>query len=124
MIILLFSSLKAILPMITQSFSEFGTLALVAFVMLAGLVMIFGAVGMPISAGLGATVAHAIFSAIGYVVSGVIRFIRWIVQGIIRLIPRIYRFSRRTLIGSFRLNPTAGTIISFLITVATIAVII
>ncbi len=65
-------------------------------IVLAGIVMLFGAVGITISHNLASTVVGGIFRAIGYIVRTSVRAIGWIVLSIFRMIPRVFIGSRRT----------------------------
>ena len=71
---------------------------------IAGLIMIFGAVGMHVSTGLGST----IFNWIGRAIAGVIRGLISTIRGAFRLVKRTYNWSRETCIEN-GMNPTAAT---------------
>lgn len=67
---------------------------MIIVIMLAGLVMVFGAVGIRISNNLGSTVVSGIFRAVGYIGRRIFDAIGWIVRAIARFIPRVYTGSR------------------------------
>lgn len=69
---------------------------MVIVIILAGIVMLFGAVGMKISNNLGSTIVGGIFRAIGYLGRTLIQAIGWIIRSIFRMIPRMFNGSRRT----------------------------
>lgn len=84
---------------------------MVIVITLAGIVMLFGAVGFKISTGLGSTVVHGIFHAIGATVRAIIRAAKWL----FRLIPRAYKASRKFFLG-LGLGAPLSTLIAALIT--------
>ena len=86
---------------------------------LAGLVMIFGAVGMKISNNLGSTVVGGIFKGIGYFVRIIFKAIAWIFVNTFKMIPRVFNGTRK----SFK-NPVAGTIFAFIAVILFVEIII
>ena len=86
---------------------------------LAGIVMIFGAVGMKISNNLGSTVVGGIFKGIGYFVRIIFKAIAWIFVNTFKMIPRVFNGTRK----SFK-NPVAGTIFAFIAVILFVAIII
>ena len=93
------------------------------FILVMGIIMMFGAVGMRISTNLGSTIFRAIFSAIGWVARQMVRLLSWIVVSILHALPRIFRGSRRMLRG-FGVNNIASNLLAIVITVIALAVII
>ena len=92
-------------------------------VMLAGLIMLFGAVGIRISNNLGTTVVNGIFRAIGFVIVGIFRALGWIIRQIAALMPRVFRGTNNAL-RNVGLNPVASGVCSFFVTCFVIALII
>lgn len=92
-------------------------------VMLAGLIMLFGAVGIKISNNLGTTVVNGIFRAIGVIIVGIFRALGWVIRQIATLMPRVFRGTNNAL-RSAGLNPIASGVCSFFATCFVIALII
>lgn len=90
---------------------------------LAGIVMIFGAVGLKISNNLGSTIMNGIFRGIGYLFQWLFRAIAWIVRSTFRLLPRVFAESRR-IFGQLGLNPALSNILAVLVTAFVLAIII
>ena len=90
---------------------------------IAGIVMIFGAVGIPISNNLGASIVNGIFRGIGYIFQMLFRAISWIVRSTFQLLPQVFVESRRifTQIG---LNPMLSNALAALVTVLVLVIII
>lgn len=96
---------------------------MVIVITLAGIVMLFGAVGMKISNNLGSTVVGGIFRAIGYICRTIIRAIGWIVRNIFRMIPRVFNGSRRTF-GQMGMNALVSNLLAVVVIVIVLAIII
>lgn len=96
---------------------------MVIVITLAGIMMLFAAIGVRISANLGSTIIGGIFSAIGFVVTNVFRACGWLIQSMFRMVPRIYRESRRVFEQS-GLNTGLSAILAVLITMLFVAVVI
>lgn len=90
---------------------------------LAGIVMLFGAVGMRISQNLGSTVIGGIFNGVGYICRTIIHAIGWVITNFFRIIPRVYNGSNREF-TRFGIGPLASNILSFVIVLLVIAIII
>lgn len=89
----------------------------------AGIVMIFGAVGIKISNNLGSTIINGIFRGIGYLFQSLFRAIAWIVRSTFRLLPRVFAESRR-IFGKFGLKPFLCNIFAVLVTALVFIVIV
>lgn len=96
---------------------------MVIVITLAGIVMLFGAVGMRISNNLGSTVVGGIFRAFGYICRTIIRAISWIVRNIFRIIPRVFNESRRAFI-QIGMNDLVSTILAVVVVIIFLAIII
>lgn len=96
---------------------------MVIVIMLAGIVMVFGAIGVRISNNLGSTVVNGIFQAIGYVVRQIFRGIAWIVRTIVNAIPGIFRGMRNWL-SSLGLNAAMSNTFAVILTVLVVIIII
>ena len=77
---------------------------------MAGLVIIFGAVGFRVSQNLGSTIVEGIFRAIGFVVSHLFCTVGWIVTRTFMLLPRVYNWTHQSLIDA-----GANKIVSFIL---------
>jgi hypothetical protein len=77
---------------------------------MAGLVIIFGAVGFRVSQNLGSTIVEGIFRAIGFVVSHLFWAVGWIVTRTFMLLPRVYNWTHQSLIDA-----GANKIVSFIL---------
>lgn len=96
---------------------------MVIVITLAGIVMLFGAVGMKISNNLGSTVVGGIFRAIGYICRTIITAIGWIIRNIFRMIPRVFNGSRRTF-NQIGINALVSNLLAIVVVVIVLAIII
>lgn len=94
LIVLYFVIVNVVMPQIGAYASALLEPVMVIVICLAGLVMIFGAVGMKISNNLGATVVGKIFEAIGYICRKLIQAIGWIVKNTFKMIPKVFKGSK------------------------------
>lgn len=92
-------------------------------IVLAGIVMLFGAVGFKISNNLGSTVTNGIFRAMGYLFRTLVNAIGWIIRSISRFIPRVYRESRR-IYSEMGLSAFASNLLATITAVVVLAIII
>lgn len=90
---------------------------------LAGLVMIFGAVGMKISNNLGATVVGTIFKAIGYICRKVIQAIGWIVKNTFKMIPKVFKGSKKVF-EQHKLKALTSNVLAVIVVILYLAIII
>lgn len=90
---------------------------------LAGIVMVFGAVGMRISSNLGSTIVGGIFRACGYVVRTIVRGTGWAVRHFFGMIPRLFTGSRKTF-TDMGANPILANVLSIVIVILVVIVII
>lgn len=90
---------------------------------LAGIVIIFGAVGFRISQNLGATVVNGIFHAIGYVVNLLVRAIVWFVTTCVHLVVTSFRGSRNAFYRA-GINTIVSNLLSLIITIIVLVLII
>ena len=96
---------------------------MVIIITFAGIVIIFGAVGMKISDNLGSTIVGGIFKAIGYICRTIIGAIGWIVRNIFRMIPHVFNGSRRTFYH-LGINALVSNFLSVVVVVIVLAIII
>lgn len=96
---------------------------MVIVITLAGIVMLFGTVGMKISNNLGSTVVGGFFRGIGYLCRRVFQAIGWIISNTFRLMPRIFNGSRRTF-NQMGLNAVVSNILAIIVVIVFVAVII
>ena len=92
-------------------------------IMLAGIVMLFGAVGFRISNTLGSTIIGGIFRAVGFIFQTIIRSIGWILRHAFGLVPQIYAGSRRTF-TQIGMAPLLANILSAVLSLLVFAIII
>ena len=90
---------------------------------LAGILLLFAAVGVKVSNGLATTVIGNVFKAIGFIAIALGKGIRWIVLGLVHAIPKFFRTVKKTLSG-FGLNRGLTMALSILATVLLVAAII
>ena len=96
---------------------------MVIVITLAGIVMLFGAVGMKISNNLGSTVVSGIFRGIGYLCRTLIQAIGWIIRNTFRMMPRVFNGSRRTF-KQLGMNAAVSNILAVVVVIVFVAVII
>ena len=96
---------------------------MVIVITLAGIVMLFGAVGMKISNNLGSTVVSGIFRGIGYLCRTLFQALGWIIHNTFRMIPRVFNGSRRTF-NQMGLNAVISNILAVVVVIAFVAIII
>ena len=96
-----------VLPFIGAMFSGVLDEVMGIAITIFGIVLIFGAVGVRISANLGSTIVNGVFRGVGMVATGLGRAI----YRIARTIPRVYTYTRHqtTLMG---MSPLGGNLIS------------
>lgn len=92
-------------------------------IMIAGIIMLFGAVGIRISNNLGSTIIGAFFRAIGYLCRTIIQAIGWIIRNTFRLLPRIHNESRR-IFKQMGVKPHLEVLLSLVVDLVFIAIII
>ena len=90
---------------------------------LAGIVMLFGAVGMRVSNNLGSTIIGGIFRAVGYLGRTFIQAIGWVLRNAFRLIPSVFNESRR-IFNQLGLNAPLSNIFAVLVVIVFVAIII
>ncbi len=66
---------------------------MIIFIIIAGLVLTFSAVGVRISNNLGSTVVGGLMRGLGYICRSIIQGIGWLFRQIALFLPRIYRGS-------------------------------
>lgn len=96
---------------------------MVMVITLAGIVMLFGAVGMKISNNLGSTIVDGIFKAIAYICQTILRAIGWIIRNIFRIIPRVFYGSRRTF-NQICNNALVSNLLAIIVVIIVLVVII
>lgn len=73
---------------------------MVIIITIAGITILFRAVGINISNNLSATIIGYVFIAIGYIVRTTVQAIGWVIRHAFRLTPNVYRTSRDTFLKS------------------------
>ena len=120
---LYFFIVNVALPQIGAYAQALNQPTMIIIITLAGIVMMFGAVGMKISNNLGSTIVSGIFRGIGYVGRSIVRGIGWIVRSITRAIPRVFNGSRRTFV-QWGLNQVLSNLLAIFVTLLVVAIII
>lgn len=95
---------------------------MIIVIILAGIMILFGSIGMKISNNLGSTIAGNIFKAIGYVFKKMIDAIGWIVKKVVNLIPVVFKKSRT--IFRKKCNELVSNVLATLTTILIVAIII
>jgi hypothetical protein len=90
---------------------------------LAGITMLFGAVGMRISNNLGSTIVGGIFRALGYIARTIINAIGWLIRNTFRIIPRVFNGSRRTF-NQMGISPAISNVLAVSVVIIVLAIII
>lgn len=124
MLIALYYFLMAVaLPQLVAIASALLESVTILIITLAGIVMLFGAVGIKISNNLGSTIVTGIFRAIGYLVRTLVSAVGWLARNLLRLMPFIFHSSRRflTRIG---MNRMASNLVSAGVTALVVLLII
>lgn len=97
--------------------------AMIIILTLVGITIILGAVGMRISNNLGSTIVGGIFRGIGYLCRTLLNALGWIVRSTFRMIPRIFRYARRTF-GQMGLSVALSNVLATLVVIVFVAIII
>lgn len=114
---------NVILPQLgTMAYSLLEPVMIIVMI-LAGIVMLFGVVGMKISSNLGSTVVNGIFKAISYICKTIIQAIGWIIRSIARFIPRLFTESRK-MFTDMGLNSVLSNILATVVTAIVLIIII
>lgn len=92
-------------------------------IILAGIIMLFGVVGMRISNNLGSTMVGGIFRAIGYLCRILIQAIGWIIRNTFRMIPHVFNESKRAF-NQLGMNELLSNILAIVVVVAFLIIII
>ena len=96
---------------------------MVIVITLAGIVILFGAIGIKISNNLGSTVVGGIFRAIGFICRTIINAIGWIIVNTFRMIPRVFNESRRVF-NQLGMNTFFSNIFAIIAVIIFLAIII
>lgn len=96
---------------------------MIIIITLAGLTLMFSAVGVKISNNLGSTIVGGIFRGIGFLVRTLFQAIGWIVRNIFRMIPRVFNGSKRTF-NQLGINSLLSNLLAAIIVVFVLAIII
>lgn len=96
---------------------------MVIVITLAGIVMLFGAVGMKISNNLGSTVVGGIFRGVGYLCRILLQALGWVIRNTFRMMPRVLNGSRRTF-NQMGLNAVLSNILAVVVVIVFVAIII
>lgn len=114
---------NVVMPQITAYAKAILEPIMLIVIILAGIVMLFGAVGMKISNNLGSTVVGGIFRGIGYLCRIVFQAIGWIIRNTFRMIPRVFNESRR-MFNDMGMNTATSNILAIIVVFAFVAVIV
>ena len=111
MLIAMYVILTIFVPVIRNEAFQIAYDFMPIVIALVGIMILMSTIGLPISAGLGATVLGGIFSACGFVFHRLFDGLGMLVMAI----PRLYRGLIRIAM-SFGLNPAVGRVVAFLLT--------
>lgn len=123
LVALYYAMVEYVVPEFISLFAALTGPVMVIVIILAGMVMLFGAAGMRISSGLGSTVVGGIFSAIGYLVQALFNALGWLIRWMSRTTPRVFRGSQQTF-SQLGLNSVLANVLAAVVTVLFIIVII
>lgn len=93
-------------------------------IVLAGIVILFGAVGIKVSNNLGSTIVKGLFRAIGILVHFIWKGIVALFLFVIGIIPTIYKTSQRTFLNNIGLNQSISNVLAFFVVMLFVIVII
>ena len=96
---------------------------MVIVITLAGIVMLFGVVGMKISNNFGSTVVGGIFRGVGYLCRILLQALGWVIRNTFRMMPRVFNGSRRTS-NQMGLNAVLSNILAVVVVIVFVAIII
>ncbi len=96
---------------------------MVIVITLAGIVMLFGVVGMKISNNFGSTVVGGIFRGVGYLCRILLQALGWVIRNTFRMMPRVFNGSRRTF-NQMGLNAVLSNILAVVVVIVFVAIII
>ena len=96
---------------------------MVIVITLAGIVMLFGVVGMKISNNFGSTVVGGIFRGVGYLCRILLQALGWVIRNTFRMMPRVFNGSRRTF-NQMGQNAVLSNILAVVVVIVFVAIII
>ena len=96
---------------------------MVIVITLAGIVMLFGVVGMKISNNFGSTVVGGISRGVGYLCRILLQALGWVIRNTFRMMPRVFNGSRRTF-NQMGLNAVLSNILAVVVVIVFVAIII
>lgn len=115
--------MNVVLPKIGEYTQALIEPVMLIVITLAGIVMIFSAVGLKVSNNLGSTVVGGIFGAIGYIGKTIVQALAWIIKSTIRMIPKVFDKSTRVFDG-MGMNPILTNVLSVFVTTMFVILII
>lgn len=95
----------------------------VIFIMIAGIVMVFGAVGIRISQNLGSTVVGGLMRGVGFICRSIIQGIGWLFRQIALFLPRVFRGVRDAGVRA-GWSQTVSNVVGLIVAFITLVVII
>lgn len=110
MLVALYIFINAVFPLMGATCIALINGLMPAVIVLAGIIMLFGAVGIPLSRNLGSTIVERLFAAVGYIFRQLFEAIGWL----IRQLPLLYRWIHQILVG-FGLNTQLSSIVAALL---------
>ena len=123
LVALYFFITKVALPQIGAYAQELFAPIMVLAITLAGITIIFGAVGMNVSNNLLATIVNGIFRAIGFCLRTIVQAIGWIIRSIFRMIPTVFN-GCRNFFRSCGMKSWLSVLLSVIVTILCVAVVI
>lgn len=123
LIVLYFFFINILVPQVVAYLLALLEPLMVIVITMAGIVMLFGAVGMKISNNLGSTIMNGLFRGIGYIFNSLFRAIAWIVRSTFRLLPRVFNESRRAFM-QIGLNALVSNLLAVIVAIIFVIIII
>lgn len=123
LIALYFFIVNVAVPQISAYAQDLLEPIMVIVITLAGIVMLFGVVGMKISNNFGSTVVGGIFRGVGYLCRILLQALGWVIRNTFRMMPRVFNGSRRTF-NQMGLNAVLSNILAVVVVIVFVAIII
>ena len=111
------------IPVAEKCMNTFFTAIGPVIIVLAGIVMVFGAVGFSIAKNLGSTIVGSVFRGAAYLIRQVARGVALLIINVVKLVPMVFVGTRRAMMKRTK-KPIVSTGVAVLATIATIAVVI
>ncbi len=115
---------RVVLPELGAVASIMLTTLMAIIITIAGILMLFSAIGINISNNLGSTVTNGVFRALGAIFRGLFRAIAWFLRNLITVwIPTVFRGTRNWF-NQLGFRPVWSTLFSVIVTILFVIIII